>query len=210
VHGSPGSWIKFKKFLADKQMLDNFRMIVPDRPGYGFSEPGKGRTLGDQSLLLHSFLQKICEGEPVMAVGHSYGGSVVTQMAVDDQRRFSKMFLLAPALDPQYEKYDRWRWWLVHTPLRFLMPAVAKASNIEFLHLKKELEELAPKLPLIHTPLYVMHGDKDKNVSIRNVDYIKKNFTGVKDPQITILQGGNHFLPDNHYDDVKSLILESK
>ena len=89
VHGSPGSWIKFKKFLADKQMLDNFRMIVPDRPGYGFSEPGKGRTLGDQSLLLHSFLQKICEGEPVMAVGHSYGGSVVTRMAVDDQRRFS-------------------------------------------------------------------------------------------------------------------------
>ena len=55
-----------------------------------------------------------------------------------------------------------------------------------------------------------MHGEKDKNVSIRNIDYIKNKFSGAKDPGIIIIPGANHFLTDNHYDEVKSLILNSK
>jgi len=210
LHGSPGGWIKFRKFLRDKQLLSSFRMIVPDRPGYGYSQFGKGLTLRDQSIVLHEFLEQICQRDPVIAIGHSYGGSVLARLAIDNQHRFSKILFLAPALDPKEEKYDKWRWPLVHTPVKFLLPRVVRTTNIEFLHLKKELEEMTSKLGDIALPLYIMHGDKDKNVSIRNVDYIKRHFTAASSLDIRIIKGANHFLPDNNYDEVKSLILDCK
>ena len=40
VHGSPGGWIKFGKYMRDKELLKKYRMVSVDRPGFGYSEFG--------------------------------------------------------------------------------------------------------------------------------------------------------------------------
>jgi hypothetical protein len=39
VHGSPGSWSAFSRFLMDEDLKKAGRLISVDRPGYGLSEP---------------------------------------------------------------------------------------------------------------------------------------------------------------------------
>ena len=40
VHGTPGSWDAFEKYLKDKELLHKFRLVSIDRPGFGYSDFG--------------------------------------------------------------------------------------------------------------------------------------------------------------------------
>ena len=35
IHGSPGSWMNYMKFMWDSSMRKKFRMVAIDRPGFG-------------------------------------------------------------------------------------------------------------------------------------------------------------------------------
>lgn len=52
VHGSPGSWDAYKNYLSDTVLLQNFRMIAPDRPGFGYSGFRKSKDLFEQAKQL--------------------------------------------------------------------------------------------------------------------------------------------------------------
>src|SRR5882757_1467746 len=45
IHGSPGSWINFRKYMWDTELLRKFRIISIDRPGFGYSDFGKAMHL---------------------------------------------------------------------------------------------------------------------------------------------------------------------
>jgi len=70
--GSSGKqWIKTASFLADR-----FRVIAPDRWGFGLTEgwPGDERLTHDhQALLVATVIEQVAAG-PAHLVGHSYGG----------------------------------------------------------------------------------------------------------------------------------------
>jgi pimeloyl-ACP methyl ester carboxylesterase len=52
VHGSPGSWIKFGKYLMDTDLLKKYRMISIDRPGFGYSNFGQAKKYRDNLISL--------------------------------------------------------------------------------------------------------------------------------------------------------------
>src|SRR5450432_660270 len=52
VHGTPGSWDAFEQYLGDKDLLQKFRMISIDRPGFGYSDFGKPLNLAQQSIVI--------------------------------------------------------------------------------------------------------------------------------------------------------------
>jgi pimeloyl-ACP methyl ester carboxylesterase len=62
----------------------HYRVIVFDRPGYGYSERPRGRIWGpqEQAALLHRALQQLNIEQPVV-LGHSWGTLVALAMALD-------------------------------------------------------------------------------------------------------------------------------
>ena len=41
VHGSPGSWMHYMKYMWDGDLRKKFRIVAIDRPGFGYSDFGK-------------------------------------------------------------------------------------------------------------------------------------------------------------------------
>ena len=50
VHGSPGSWDAFKIYLMDTALLQHFRLISVDRPGFGYSSFGTAFNLEENEV----------------------------------------------------------------------------------------------------------------------------------------------------------------
>src|SRR5215510_7574467 len=58
IHGSPGGWIHYYRFMLDADLRKRFRIVSFDRPGFGHSDFGEALHLQDQCRLLLPVLQK--------------------------------------------------------------------------------------------------------------------------------------------------------
>jgi len=81
VHGSPGdsrSWARVVPHLRDR-----FRVLAVDLPGYGGSDGVPDEPVG-RAALMGTAVARLAEslGGPVRLAGHSYGGVVAVQAAV--------------------------------------------------------------------------------------------------------------------------------
>ena len=208
VHGSPGSWMKFGKYLQDKDLLKKYRIVSVDRPGFGYSEFGHVKSLREQSAIITVLLKKLQNGKPIYAIGRSYGGPMIAKLEVDNPGMFSGLVLIAAALDPAAEKPEKWRPVLYKTPLNYFVPGAWRTSNEELWHLKKELKELGAGLSSITCPVFIMHGDKDRLVPLSNAAFSKKMLVNAKSVTVTIIPGANHFVSDNHYELVKETLMK--
>jgi pimeloyl-ACP methyl ester carboxylesterase len=208
VHGSPGSWMKFKEYLKDKDLLKKYRMVSVDRPGFGFSQFGTVKNLQEQSDILTVLLKKLYNGKPVYASGRSYGGPMIVKLAVDNPGWFSGLVLIAAALDPAAEKPEKWRKIVYKTPLNYFVPGAWKVSNEELWYLKDELKTLAPQLSSVTCPVHILHGDNDGLVPVSNAEFIKKMLVNADTVSVTIIPGANHFVSDHHYELVKETFMK--
>ncbi|MEZ4810843.1 MAG: alpha/beta hydrolase [Allomuricauda sp.] len=193
IHGSPGSWDAYMEYLADSTLLKNYRVLAPDRPGFGKSGFRKSMGLAAQAHILNTFLRKLDNGKPYTLIGHSYGGPVVVQMAVEDPELYQKLVVLAGSLDPEAEEPENWREPLTWVPFNYLIPGALKPSNEELWMLKKDLKILKPQLNQLTQPTLVIHGKEDSLVPYENVAFIKTNFTHADSLKITSLEHEDHF-----------------
>lgn len=193
VHGSPGSWDAYKSYLTDSLLLKNFRIIAPDRPGFGYSNYRKGMGLKAQATLLNQLLIELSNGWEYTLIGHSYGGPLIVQMAIDQPALYDHLAIFAGALDPNCEKPERWRYPFRYFPLKFLVPGALKPSNEELILLKSDLKDLKKELYKLSQQVLIMHGTKDKLVPYENVSFMQKEFTAVSDLKLISLEGQNHF-----------------
>ena len=155
VHGAPGSSYEFKHLLLDKEILKKADLISVDRlgygnSGYGISEP----SLEIQAKQLYHIANKY-KGRKLIAIGHSYGGPIITKMAVEYPNDLDAVILLAPAIDPNLEKYEgiaklgRWKLtkWLMSKA--FQVAAIEKKHHVsELKKLENDLQKI--KIPVLH------------------------------------------------------------
>lgn len=207
VHGSPGSWNAFKEYLKDSLLLKKYRMIAIDRPGFGYSDFGKAQNLRVQSKRISAFIKIIDNKKPLILVGHSVGGPVVAQLAVDNPFCYKRLVILAGSLDPKAEKLEKWRTVIKVSPLRYLIPGALRPSNDELWWLKQDLVELEPKLKNITCDVTIIHGTKDVLVPYSNVAFMKKMFVNAKSIDTITIEKANHFIPWSHYDIVRNALL---
>ena len=52
LHGSPGAWEAYANYMIDPQLLQDFRLIAVDRPGFGYTNFGDSMNLDQQAELL--------------------------------------------------------------------------------------------------------------------------------------------------------------
>jgi pimeloyl-ACP methyl ester carboxylesterase len=207
VHGSPGSWDAFQRYMQDSALLQKFRMVSIDRPGFGFSSFGKARNLEAQSKLIGPLLHIIQNGQPVFGVGHSLGGPMVLRLCIDYPQAFDGLVLLAASVSPQLEKPEKWRPVLFKTPLNYLVPGAMRPSNEELWYLKADLRKMEPELPQITVPVWIVHGDKDPLVPVENVHFIQEHCSNAKPMRTTIIPGANHFIPWQHFREIRAVLL---
>lgn len=207
IHGSPGSWFHYMKFMRDSAMQTKFRMVVFDRPGFGYSDYGEAMHLQDQCKLLLPVIQSLKTDKPMFLCGHSYGGPVVTKLAADAPDLFKKVVIVAGAIDPAQEKKETWRHIMDYKPLNWFLPGVYQTSNTELLYLKKDLYPLANDLQNIKTDVLFVHGDKDTWVPIENVAYGIKMMTHAHSIQVDTLHGADHQIPWKNREELKQILL---
>jgi len=210
IHGSPGSWDAFKQYLKDSLLLKKYRMIAIDRPGFGYSNFGQAENLQTQSKLINDFLKKKDNNQPVILIGHSMGGPVITEMATLAPDKYKTLVIIAGSIDPDAEKPENWRKIIKTKPIRYLIPGAMRPANDELWLLKQDLKDLKPLLKNIKSEILIIHGTKDQLVPYSNVAFIQKEFVNAKSMDLISIKDANHFIPWTHFETIRNVLLNIK
>ena len=159
-------------------------------------------------MVLNHLLERLDNGQPTTLVGHSYGGPLIVQMALDQPELYQNLVILAGALDPAAEKPEKWRKPLTWIPLKYLVPGALKPSNDELWFLKDDLKELEPRLNRLRQRTLIIHGKKDKLVPYQNVDFMIDQFSQVDSLKVIPLENENHFIVWTQEELIKESLLD--
>jgi pimeloyl-ACP methyl ester carboxylesterase len=174
VHGSPGAWNDFAYVMADPKLAARAKLVSVDRIGWGGSAAGGLEPrLREQAAALAELLRSRAQG-PAVVVGHSYGGPVAAQLALDAPELVAAVVLVAASVDPALEDT---LWWqsLGRTVLvRAILPDVLRRADDEIAPLRAELEQLEPRWPQLRLPVFVLQGLDDGLVPPANADFVER------------------------------------
>lgn len=193
VHGAPGSSSNFKSIIENDTLRSQYSILMIDRLGYGYSEFGKYHTIKEQAAAIENIIAEMA-AEEVILVGHSFGGSIVGYIATQNPSWLLATVMIAPAIDPENEKYF-WFGKLGYYKLtRWMAPKSFRvAASEKYKHLE-ELEEFMNDWGNIRKPILHIHGDKDVLVPFENLAFSQNNIPDeVLTPQPW--KGHNHFIP---------------
>ncbi len=100
IHGLGGQLANFSHSLLDR-LTDEFRVILVDRPGSGYSIRPRGASarLRVQGDTIARFIRALDLDSPLL-VGHSLGGAVALAVALDHPECVGGLGLIAPLTDP--------------------------------------------------------------------------------------------------------------
>lgn len=201
IHGTPGDWRVFSQQMSDPK-LQPFYKVAVDRPGWGGSSyqgiewPLSLAQQSQQLLPLLRHLKKRSNSR-LMIIGHSLGGSLVAQMALDHPEWIDGAVVVAGDLSEKYLPitwYNELASWKIIRPL---LPANLRRANDEVLALQHDLAALKPRWNKLQVPLLVLLGAEDSLVDPKNGDFSKKLSSG-SPVQVTIYdQEGHLFLMGN-------------
>ena len=92
LHGPSANATHWMRVLPD--LARAHRVIAPDLPGHGASEPAEGRP-GSAALFawLGQLIERTCESPPVL-VGHALGGAIAARFAAGDGDRIRALVLV--------------------------------------------------------------------------------------------------------------------
>jgi pimeloyl-ACP methyl ester carboxylesterase len=194
VHGSPGSMDAFLDYMVDTNLLSHADLIVYDRPGFGNSGFGKSMTSLTMQAQTVSALMDSLGYERYWMAGHSYGGPIIIQAAMDHPRHIGGICLIAGSVSPELEPRSPWRKWIDLPLVRQLLPTSMRVSNEELMPLRQDLVMIEDDWEKIKIPVLLMQGTKDVLVPFANLAYAKDKLTQSDSVMVKIFEGENHFI----------------
>lgn len=95
IHGMTGSHEGFQYL---EPLLTEYRLIIPDLPGFGVSDLPEKHDWSIEALarLTNEFVTELNLSEPPIILGHSMGGLVVSSMVAQDPALFGDVILISP------------------------------------------------------------------------------------------------------------------
>jgi pimeloyl-ACP methyl ester carboxylesterase len=208
IHGSPGSLGDFIQFLTDSTLQQHGLLISVDRPGFGQSNFGWGEpSLALQAKAIKPLIEQYKQNKPVILVGHSLGGPVIAQLAMDYPELIDGLIFVAGSVDPALEPPNWWRTPFATPFFRWILPRSIRASNDEIYPLKVQLKEMQPRWAGIRCNVIVVQGTKDSLVPVGNAEYIKRQLVNTM-PKMIYEEGMDHFVPWSHPHLIKNAVLE--
>jgi pimeloyl-ACP methyl ester carboxylesterase len=208
VHGAPGGLDAFNGFLADSALKGKAHLVSVDRPGYGYSNYGKSvPSIQKQAELLKPLLDSNRSGQPVILVGHSYGGPIIAKMAAMYPKQVAALVLAAPAIDPANEKI----FWVSYPAdwllIRLLVPRGFRVANDEKLRHVEELEQMYDDWYKLKLPVTYIHGKKDMVEPFANAAFAQRM---MRNAHLTMIidKKMNHFVPWTHPQYIRDPVLK--
>lgn len=210
VHGSPGSWSGWIRFIKDFDINGNFLVIAVDRLGFGESDPGVSEpSLNTQAEALNAILieENISQ---VILVGHSLGGPVIARMAMNHSDNIFGLVFVAASVSPDLEKIKWFQYPAQWIGIRNIIPTDLRVCNEEILPLKTELTEMLPLWSRIKAKTIIIHGKKDDLVPFENKDFLVKHIDPQYIQNVIVDADQNHFIPWNKPQLIKQALFELK
>jgi pimeloyl-ACP methyl ester carboxylesterase len=212
IHGAPGRWEGWTKQLDDTTYHSKFHLLASDRPGYGYSHyrrRHKKVTIEKQAEIIQESLALNKSKEKAILIGRSYGAPVAAYMAAENPEKYARLIMVAPAIDPdnekffKFSKYGKWpvlRWFL---PNRFVTAADEKYDHIE------ELRRIEPIWDKISIPTVVMYGGNDRIVTKENFEFAKRKLGEGENRKYIFIPEAGHRISRSHSKLLKEVIMEA-
>lgn len=173
LHGSPGDWQAWARYLDAPGLSAYSPRMAVDRPGFGGS--GQGAVVTDLRAQATLIAELIPVGSPAIVVGHSLGGPLVGWLLLDHPEKFCGGVMVAGAIAPDLEA-PRWYNRLAQTWLvQWLAPKEILWANTEIMALQRELQKLDAHWSQLRRPLIVLQGDRDELVDPNTADYAERH-----------------------------------
>ncbi|ABE38705.1 alpha/beta hydrolase fold [Rhodopseudomonas palustris BisB5] len=90
------------RMALGERLSQKLRVIIPDRPGQGYSATGTGPVASPayQVSLLRELMRSLDAG-PLIVVGHSFGGLIALRYALDNPDAVAGLVLINPTTHPR-------------------------------------------------------------------------------------------------------------
>jgi pimeloyl-ACP methyl ester carboxylesterase len=221
-NGNPG-WVPFYDRLAEQ-----FRVIVPDLPGYGQSErPEWARDARDIAVLINRLLEKEAFG-PVTLIGLGFGGFIAAELATMRQSALKRLVLIGAAgLQPEggeildqmlvdFEEYaqagyrdaDTYRRALGEDPATsfkelwdYSREMTARLSWKPYMFSRR----LRPVLSEVQTPALVVWGENDQVVPLNCGELYAQSLANAR---LEVVPEAGHLVEMEEPERVASMIAE--
>jgi pimeloyl-ACP methyl ester carboxylesterase len=210
IHGAPGRWEGFRKQLDDTFYHSKYHLLASDRPGYGFSyykKKHKKVSIEKQAELLEKTLELNKSNKKPIIVSRSYGAPIGAYMVAKNPDKYAKLIMMAPAIDPdaekffKFSKYGKWPILSWFIPNRFVTATDEKFDHIKEL---KGIEAIWTKIPI---PTVVMYGGKDWVVSPENFEYAKRKLGEDSIRKYIFIPEAGHRISRSHAELLKQEII---
>lgn len=142
VHGLGGQLGNFTYALADR-LVSDFRVIVVDRPGSGYSqfEGTGGRGIHAQAAIIGRLIRALSLDRPLM-VGHSLGGAISLTLATQTRDLLGGIALICPLTQPMATPPAIFRPLTITSPFRRALVARTLATPLATIKRARTLETI--------------------------------------------------------------------
>ena len=148
VHGLAGQMRHWTYSIVER-LRGEFRVIVFDRPGCGYSEmaPGASSGLSGQARTIAAFMRKLGLERPLL-VGHSLGGALSLAVALDHRDTIGGLALIAPLTHPVDQPPAAFRLLATLSPVRRWLTSHVLATPLSLIGGKTALAQVFAPDPI--------------------------------------------------------------
>lgn len=122
---------------------------------------------------------------------------------------FHQLVMLAPAIEPDAEKYWWFHLFIRGGLIRALMPKFINNATDEKMAHVEELRKLQPEWSKISIPITMVQGGEDNVVYPSNLDFAKKALLG-KPAEFVFLPKSGHMIRSQNPDIVRAIVLKAR
>jgi pimeloyl-ACP methyl ester carboxylesterase len=211
IHGAPGAWYGSRIMLDDTILQNRFHIIAVDRLGYGKSRYHKKRKVVNdidvQATAIGEVLRLNHSGKTGTIVGSSYGCAIGARLVLQRPGYFNHLVMLAPAIDPEQEKF----WWFheyLHSGLFIeLMPHYIRNATAEKFGHIEQLEKMSGRWQELNLDITVMQGGTDYVIQPGNLLYAMEVLKN-KNTSFVYLPDAGHLIRREYPDTVRHYLLK--
>ncbi len=209
IHGAPSSSAGWRFFLKDSLLLSKAKLLVVDRPGYGYSGYGEPeKSIKKQAELLAPILKaKRALHEKIVLVSSSYGGPVAAALGMFYPDLVDGICSVSGSFAPHEEKTYWISYPTTHPTLEWLVPGSLQSANAEKLSHHTALKEIEPYWHQIKAPTVIVHGDIDGLIYPENAHYAERKLVNAKWVEKIMLPNKDHGLPFSDPEMVRNIFL---
>lgn len=189
IHGAPGGIFDWLGVAKNEKIYDQYRLLIPERPGYGGTRPrGAVSSIKQQAERLLEVLEP--ESKEAIVMGHSYGGPIAVIMGALKPEKVSKIFGVSGQYDPDNEITFGISYLINYKIFAYLLPRFIWVANVEKLSHPEALRDIMPVYEEIHVPIVLIHGDADSLVPYGNSPFLLRRLNG--NAEMITMEGKDH------------------